>query len=158
MQSIGNSWTIHRVEGGQGDVNLDYYPMVIDKLPTIAGRQLTAEQLLDLIRKNINLFVDTDYASFAPFKPADARKWNGNDATGANILIDIKIVDTVVSATDLAMVVASRHTENEWVFSTVRGGSGWMAINDRDRPGAHPVSGNRAFGFEEARMARSCFM
>jgi hypothetical protein len=29
----------------------------------------------------------------------------------------------------------------------VRGGSGFTAINDPNRPGAHPVTGNRGFGF-----------
>ena len=90
VQAVGDSWTTHRVENGQGDLNLDYYPVVIDTLPKVAGQQLTAAELLEIVRKNINLFVDTDYCYFAPFKPADLRKWNSSDATGANILIDIK--------------------------------------------------------------------
>ncbi len=146
VQSIGKSWTIHRVEDGTGDVNLDYYPITIEKLPTVNGKQLSGAELLDLIRQNINDFVNTDYCSFAPFKKSDLEKWKSSNATGTNIQIDVKLTEGVI---DLAMVVTAKHTSSEWVFSTVRGGSGYFAINNRDRPGAHPVSGNRAFGFHQ---------
>jgi hypothetical protein len=46
VQSIGESWTIHRVEDGWWDVNLDYYPVIVDQLPTIGGKRMSEEELL----------------------------------------------------------------------------------------------------------------
>jgi hypothetical protein len=153
IHSKGESWTVHRVEDGEGDVNLDYYPIVVEKLPVINGKEVRAEVVLEYIRRNLNSLVDNSRSAFAPFKLDDQQKWNSNKPQGAVLQIDIEILlplgitDVPIGLTDLAMVVVSQRTSSEWVFSTVRGGSGWWAINDTDRPGAHPVSGNRAFGF-----------
>jgi hypothetical protein len=93
-------------------------------------------------------------SSFAPFKKPDEKKWGTDNAIGANMQIDIKLA---LGAIDYAMVVVSKQTSNEWVFSTVRGGSGYGAVNDRNKPGAHPVSGNRAFGFQRDASGRLIF-
>lgn len=155
VHSKGESWTVHRVEDGNGDVNLDYYPIIVEKLPVIDGKKIRAEVVLEYIRRNLNSMVDNSRSIFAPFKLDDQQKWNSNKPLGSVLQIDIEVLvplgftDIPLGVTDLAMVVVSKRTSSEWVFSTVRGGSGWWAINDTDTPGAHPVSGNRAFGFRE---------
>jgi hypothetical protein len=153
VHSTGDSWTVHRVEDGSNDVNLDYYPVVVEKLPVVNGKEIRAELVLEYVRRNLNKFVDHSLTAFAPFHAEDEKKWNSRQPLNSILQIDIELLlpiggaNVPLGATDLAMVVASRHTPQEWIFSTVRGGSGWWAINDRERPGAHPVSGNRAFGF-----------
>jgi hypothetical protein len=155
VHSKGESWTVHRVEDGSGDVNLDYYPISVEKLPMINGKEVRAEVVLEYIRRNLNSLVDNSRSAFAPFKLDDQQKWNSNKPQGSILQIDIELLlplgltDVPIGVTDLAMVVVSQRTSSEWVFSTVRGGSGWWAINDTDTPGAHPVSGNRAFGFRK---------
>lgn len=140
----GPTWTVHRIEGGSGMVNLDYYPIKVLELPTVGGHKLEPAELLAHIRLNLNDFVDTDISKFEPFKRQDEAAWKTEDPDGAILLIDIKLAPGV---SDLALVVTSMRDSNEWIFSTVRGGSGFKALNNRDNPGAHPVSGNRAFGF-----------
>jgi hypothetical protein len=146
VQRRGKTWTVHRIEDGTGRLNLDYYPIKVVTLPTIGGRRIDASGLLSHIRKNLNNFVDKGISEIEPYKSADETRWKSDAPEGALVLINIKLT---LSVTDLALVVTSMDSPNEWVFSTVRGGSGWKAINDRDNPGAHPVSGNRAFGFHQ---------
>lgn len=143
-QARGPTWTVHRIEDGSGMVNLDYYPIKVHELPTVDGRKLVPEELLARIRLNLNDFVDTDISQFEPFKRQDEEAWKAEDPDSAMLLIAIKLAPGV---SDRALVIASMNASNEWIFSTVRGGSGYKALNNRDNPGAHPVSGNRAFGF-----------
>lgn len=123
---------------------MDYYPVRVTKLPEINGRQATPAQLLEHVRLNINQFVDTTITEFEPFEQGDAAKWKSDDPHGAMLLLRIKLSRGLA---DLALVVTSMESSNEWRFSTVRGGSGYKALNNRSNPGAHPVSGNRAFGY-----------
>ncbi len=148
VHARGPTWTVHRIEDGSGTVNLDYYPIKVLELPTVGGRKLDPAELMARIRLNLNEFVDTDISKFEPFKGQDEATWKAKDPDGAILLIDIKLAPGV---SDLALVVTSMNALNEWIFSTVRGGSGFKALNNRDNPGAHPVSGNRAFGFARDR-------
>ena len=130
-----------------GRVNLDYYPVIVKKLPMLDGKQLTPVQLLEHVRLHMNSFVDTGISDFHPFQDQDKPVWESDDPDGALVLINIKLAPGVV---DYGLVVTSQDVSSEWRFSTVRGGSGFTAINDRNKPGAHPVTGNRAFGFHGA--------
>lgn len=144
VQARGDTQTVHRIEDASGRINLDYFPITISKLPIVSGQRLTAPELLKHIRLNLNSFVDTSVSTFEPFHNVDEQKWQSSSPSGALILINIKLTPVI---TDFALVVTSMESQNEWRFSTVRGGSGFTAVNDRDNPGAHPVSGNRAFGY-----------
>lgn len=144
VQARGKTWTVHRMSDASGRVNLDYYPIVIKKMPTIGDREVTATELLEHVRKNLNKFINTSFAEFEPYEDADKKKWDSDKPNSSLLLIQIKLIPKV---TDLALVVTSQDASNEWRFSTVRGGSGYKALNDRGNPGAHPVTGNRAFGF-----------
>jgi hypothetical protein len=148
VQNRGDSWTVHRVEDGSGWLNLDYYPVEVTVLPTVNGVQWQPARLLEYVRTNINDFVDLNITVFEPWMNRDAQLWNSGQAVGSVLMLEIILTNSLgVKVIDWAPVVTSQHETNEWRFSTVRGGSGWNAINDRNKPGAHPVSGNRAFGF-----------
>jgi hypothetical protein len=148
VQGRGDSWTVHRVEDGSGRVNLDYYPVEVTVLPTVAGVQWQPAQLLEHVRKHINDFVDRDITIFEPWINRDTQLWNSSQPLGSVLMLQIILTNAFgVKIIDWAPVVTSQYATNEWRFSTVRGGSGWTAINDRNQPGAHPVSGNRAFGY-----------
>ena len=155
VHSKGKSWAVHRVEDGVGDVNLDYYPIVVEKLPFVDGKEVRAEVVMEYLRRNMNSFFNDSRIAFAPLNLEDEKKWNSRGPLEAILQIDIELLlplgvaDVPLGVTDLAMVVVSQRTAEEWVFSTVRGASGSWAINDTDAPGAHPVSGNRAFGFRK---------
>ena len=144
VQARGKTWTVHRLGDGSGDVNLDYYPVRVKKLPKIDGVKVSAPELLTYFRTNINKFVDNDLTTFEPYKNQDQKLWDSSDPSGAMLFLNIKLMPGV---SDMALVVCSQDSSNEFIFSTVRGGSGYKAINNRNNPGAHPVSGNRGFGF-----------
>ena len=114
-------------------VNMDYFPVKVEQLPYINGARATPDQFLSYIRKNINNFVDTDYSEFIPYKwygINDAPLWNSNNPIGAVIAIDIK-------GPDNGSVIVSGSSSDKWTFTTI----------SEPKYGAHPVSGNRDFGY-----------
>jgi hypothetical protein len=141
----GSDWAVHRIEDASGRISLDSYTILIDKLPRIDGRDLSAEEFLVYLRKHFNAFADPSMAAFDPLTEADRRLWNSDDPTGAILLIDMKLAGT---SPDSGCVVVSAASRDEWIFSTVRAGApGVGALLRRDIAAAHPVSGNRAFGW-----------
>lgn len=111
-------------------VNMDYFPVTINRLPTVNGQQLTKEQFLHYVRVNINLFTSTDmFLPYNDYSIDDRAKWNSNDPKGAIIKIDIP-------GPDNASVITSYSASDRWTFTTIHEPSF----------GAHPVSGNRDFG------------
>ncbi|WP_044302414.1 hypothetical protein [Rhodopirellula sallentina] len=139
VQARGDSWTVHRIEDGIGPINLDFYPIRVEKMPKIDGKRSSAPQLLEYVRTNLNDFVETDIALFREFKGVDKTKWLSASPEGAILIVDIEMM---LGLKDRAPVVASLVTPGEWRFSTVRGGEA-----ESSDPSAHPVAGNRAFGF-----------
>jgi hypothetical protein len=117
-------------------INLDYFPVLIRKFPSVNGTQLNAEGLIREIRLGMTgespLFVDPYYSTFQPYEAVDTAKWESNDPTGTVVFIDIL-------GPDNAAVVISRATDQFWIFSTI-----WTP-----RSGQHPVTGHRLFGIQE---------
>lgn len=123
------SWSIHPIEDAHGDINLDYYSVIIDRLPP----DMTADQLLQFMRANLNNFVDNDMAVFSPYATVDAARWNANNPLGAVLSIELGLTP------DSASVVTSDVNNQSWTFSTL-----WTTQDY-----GHPVSGNRRFGYFE---------
>jgi len=123
------SWRIHPIENARDEINLDYYSVIIDQLPP----DMSADQLLDLMRTNFNSFVDTSIAVFSPYATADATQWNSNNPLGSVLSIELDLTP------DSASVVTSDVSNQSWTFSTL-----WTT-----RDHGHPVSGNRRFGYFE---------
>jgi hypothetical protein len=136
-----HSGTFHPIEDGLGELNLDMYLIKVVTLPTVAGRTLSAEELLTQIRLDLNSFVDRDYAEFYPYYPRynprvlrDKIAWESDNPVGAVLSIDMNwgIVNT-----EDGSVVCSLHSPRRWIFTTLR----------TPQDSSHPVSGNREFGF-----------
>jgi hypothetical protein len=132
----------HSIEDAKGPISLDFYPVQISKLPVIGGRPMTPEALLEHIRRNLDTFVNNrpDGCLFNMYEPLiDGPVWTppflSTGLVGAVISIDI--FDSGVNLDD-GSVVVSEIDVSHWVFSTI-----WTP-NDL----AHPVSGNREFGFQ----------
>lgn len=73
---------------------MDYFPVTVTQLPIIDGVRQTPEQFLEYIRKNINSFVDTNYAEFEPYQWCgmdEPALWNSSNPIGAVIGIDIGV-------------------------------------------------------------------
>ena len=137
---------IHAIESAVGPINLDYYPVRVEALPTNGSATMTAAELLETIRRNINMFVDgsPNGCNFDPYDPAiDTPAWLppflSTGLPGAVISIDMfqQVAGLAVNVDDGSVVAAEISTDH-WIFSTL-----WTP-ND----GGHPVSGNRRFGFE----------
>ncbi len=127
---------IERAAGGQ--VNLDYYPVEIDRLPP----GMTADDLQQYIRTHPAEFFDHDYAVFNPYGADDAKRW-ANDPLGTVFNIDMGSPGIGqgygLGNLDDGSVVASAASNRRWIFSTV-----WSWGD-----GNHPVSGNREFGYTD---------
>ncbi len=136
VRSYAPDWSVHRIEDARGDINLDFYPVRVNRLPIVSGRRLTAEQLLGTLRLNIDRFIDTRYASFRPYNAAANRRWRSSSPLGSVIHIDMRTAGGYVNPDD-GSVVCSRFAPDHWVFSTI-----WTPADF-----GHPVSGNRQFGF-----------
>lgn len=136
VKGKGIHWHIHRIEDANGDINLDFYPVTITRLPSISGRTVTAEELLSHIRLNINSFVDTNVSEFSPYDNDEARVWRSTTPLGSVIHIDMKSTHGLLNLDD-GSVVVSEFAADHWIFSTI-----WTVLDQ-----GHPVSGNRQFGF-----------
>lgn len=115
-------------------VNMDYFPVVVATLPTINGHQMTPDELLSMIRKNMNNFVDSTKTGFKPYNYYgidDRYLWQTNNPNGA--IMDLSIPFDHGSVITTYDPMAS----SKWIFTT---------IHDPQN-GDHPVSGNREFGY-----------
>lgn len=116
-------------------LNLDYFPIRITKLPVVDGEQLTADQFLELIRRNLhtNLMISTALGQFSPYAAEDDTLWFSENPYRSVLRIDLL-------GPDNAAVVCARAATDHWIFHTVA----------TPETGAHPVSGQRMFGYLSA--------
>jgi hypothetical protein len=138
-----SSGYFHAIEDGFAEINLDYYPVRVDKLPIVNGVEWTPEALLHHIRLNINDFLDQEIATFEPYEPKynptslrDKQCWESETPENAVVSIDMKSIRGYLNMDD-GSVVCSLFEPKRWIFSTLH----------TPEDGAHPVSGNRQFGF-----------
>lgn len=120
-------------------VNADFFPIRIDKMPTINSAQGTAtpESLLEYFRLNINSFINTNIAKFEPYKENgfDATgRWNeaGKNAIGAVINLNMPANNGDVVLSDYTSDIESASMTVSTIWSTLSG--------------SHPVQGNRRWG------------
>ena len=125
---------LHHIEDAIGPVNLDFYPVVIYRLPSINGQQLTAPEFLEYIRLHFDDLLDHDVAELRPLDEESRDRWNSSDPTGARMSFQIDIPGIPVE--EGASVIVSKVTPTSWIFSTMY----------TDKDGFHPVSGNREWG------------
>lgn len=138
LKSRSSSWYVHKIEDAYGDINLDLYPVAVSRLPTF----MSAEEVLEMVRTEINSFVDGGYAQFDPYDekypPAvfdDEEHWDSSSPESTVLSIQMRM-GTYLNPDD-GSVVCSKRESNFWIFSTI--------YTDKDY--GHPVSGNRQFGF-----------
>jgi len=131
---------LHFIEDAYGQVNLDYYPVYISRLPmipSVSGRLATATEFLAYIRINLNSFVDSGKAGFSPYDSTiDGSRWFSPAPEGAVIHIEMRLGSQWANP-DNGSVVCSAPSPTDWTFSTL-----WTSGDL-----AHPVSGNRQFGY-----------
>jgi hypothetical protein len=131
LENVPGNWNIQEISNASGTkVNLDYFSSVVNTLPTIDGQQLSADEFISYIRKNINTFVDN--TSFNPYRPSDGVLWQSDNPLSAVITITIM--------PDNGSVITSSFDNCCWVFTTIHAPLG--------SDGTHPVSGNRQFGYK----------
>ncbi len=136
---ITGGWHFQPIEdAASARVNLDYYEVSIETLPTIAGRRQTGAELFEIFRNDLDRFIDHTLANFGPYQDADKAKWKSG-ALGSHLVFDIflAMVPNQPRVARSAEVVLSEKAETRWRFSTGR--------SDFHTP--HPVSGTREFGF-----------
>ena len=148
---------IQAIEQAYGQINLDYYPVEITKLPTVNGKRTTAEEFLEYFRLNINTFI-APHAEFNPYDTASNTLWKSNKPLAAITSITLLQVPIMITPSqprpyappvnltlEKGSVVVSETTPNHWIFSTV-----WTT-----KDGWHPVSGNRKFGIKKKKGSNS---
>jgi hypothetical protein len=132
LESLDGNWDIQEIENASSNrVNLDYFPIEITNMPFMNGTQMSGDELLSHIRRNINDFVNTNFGEFNPINQNEVNLWQSNNPLTTVISIDIPFQD--------GSVVCSFYEQCCWIFTTL------------DAPffgdGIHPVSGNRQFGW-----------
>ena len=110
-------------------VNMDYFSVRVDKMPTVMGELQPPEYILYRMRMNLNSLVSPALATFTPLI-YDRNRWQSANPVGAVVSIDM-------GGPDNGSVVVSKSTPTSWIFSTIKD-----PLN-----GLHPVSGNREFGY-----------
>jgi hypothetical protein len=132
VQNSNGNWDIQEIQNAQGRrVNLDEFSVNVSTLPVVNGQQLTANDLLGHIRKNINNFAP----KFDPYSSYDANLWLGDNPLTSIMSIQMLSNPGLVDGD----VITSQFDECCWVFTTLRGSV--------FESGDHPVSGNRQFGY-----------
>jgi hypothetical protein len=137
---------VQAIEHARGNINLDYYPIVIHRFPwnTEAwgpeGRH-DAKSLLELFRRFLvgsrqKKLLDTEICEFSPFNDEEKERWFDGDALGSVLHIEMLAKDFAAFNIDDGSVVCSQASSTEFRVSTVRIGE----------DGYHPVSGNREWG------------
>ena len=135
-------YRIQDLDSAHGKLNLDYYSVHIDKLPTVDSKTFQdGKEFLKYVREHIDDFTG-DLANFEPYdEKQDGEKWRSDNPKGANIHIDL---GKGFRNLDDGAVVVSDVTDHSWTFTTIDtpldlSGADWE----------HPVSGNREFGINE---------
>jgi hypothetical protein len=126
------SWQRQSIQNASGiAVNLDYFRTSIHTMPYQNGVRMTGPQLVEYIRLHLNDFIDASQPQFTPHPniAGENTRWQ-NGELGSILSIAIP--------GDPGSVILSDHSANHWTFTT---------IHDPFN-GAHPVSGNRKFGYE----------
>jgi hypothetical protein len=157
----GKDWAVHHIEDAEGPLSIDYYSLHVQRLPyTSAGaakgekRQMTALELFKIMVQGItgrpppwaagNLLLDTTICVFNPINGTDWSDWD-QGKTGASLVISFKAWKFppfdrgCIVLSDVSMGAEAAH----YRVSTFRAGPPLNAL-------AHPVSGNREFGFLRA--------
>lgn len=113
-------------------VNMDYFSVTINQLPTYNGQQFTAGELLKYIRMNLNGLTNGE-KQFHPYNTYginDVDLWNSTNPKGAIIAIDLP-------GPENGTVITTYSSSDRWTFTTIY----------EPMYGEHPVSGNRDFGY-----------
>jgi hypothetical protein len=150
-------WFVQRIEDGLGPVNLDFYSVLVEEMPIFMGRRLSPEELLTIVRLNLNNFTSRDFTEWEPY---NYEPKNRKMELGAYVNIFLRPwLNIPHSIAEEGTVVLSELSANQWIFSTVYTRvfryreTASKDIDDIPNPpqswGAyfHPVSGNREFGF-----------
>jgi hypothetical protein len=139
-QFHGDGRALHRIEDAYGPVSLDYYPVRIDSLPNVGGRTMDPAELLEYVRRNFNLFVDSFPAgcTFDPYEPGiDTGLWTPLflETAFPGAVLTIKMIASPGIMIDRGSVVLADVGQDHWTFSTL-----WSPQDLN-----HPVSGNRTW-------------
>jgi hypothetical protein len=118
-------------------VNLDYYSTNIEQMPNMNGQEMSAQELFDHFRININNFAP----KFTPHSAFDMQLWNSRNPL--TTIMEISMAVEPFTGLDLADgdVICSQYEPCCWIFTTLYN-SATLGGN-----GFHPVSGNRKFGY-----------
>ncbi|WP_202406120.1 hypothetical protein [Hufsiella ginkgonis] len=141
LNSNSNDFTLfsdpyftHKIQNAAGyRINMDRFEINIPQLPQINGNNASAAQFLDYIRHNLNSFIDPSIAQFYPYNDPgdqvnDSQRWNSNNPLGSILHLDMA---------DDGSVITVESDASHWTVATIK----------TPVDGAHPVSGNRSWGF-----------
>lgn len=138
---LGSPFFVQNLNDAAGTiVNCDYFPVHISTLPTVNGVQLTAQQLMNYFRSNMNSFFDTSIANFAGYNDGilnDVGLWNSPNPLTA--LLHINMMD------DGTVIVSQYYSYTDSAGFLVKTLKSPLDLS-------HPVSGNRTWRIEPDRV------
>jgi Papain-like cysteine protease AvrRpt2 len=125
---VAREFRLQTVADAAGALNLDKYEINCSRLPT----GYSAAQVVELLRKTINNYLNTSNTEFLPY-----------DATDAALIASANPVPAVwkldIIGPDNAAVVIAQSTPNYFRVCTV----------ETPDTGSHPVSGTREWGYRD---------
>jgi N-acetyl-anhydromuramyl-L-alanine amidase AmpD len=122
----GRGFTVQTLDAAVGDLNLDFYKVLIRRFP----EGWDAPRLLQYFIRNINQFVDTDLTEFIPYDDSDVQRLASSNPVGTVFKLDFL-------GPDNAAIVISDVRPQFYAVTTIH--TPWS--------GDHPVSGHRQFGY-----------
>ncbi len=157
---------IQKINDGYGDVNLDWFQVLITKLPNQPGTNNPFDELglFEYVRKNFPVFLQPfprtgKPHSFEAYEATDNTSWLTSAPLGSVLLFtidpnplppwsDLAFPGGIATVPELGLVACSEYVSDTasgnfyWNFSTLRG---------PNPIGYHPVSGTRQFGLGRKR-------
>ncbi len=139
-------WHVQPIENARGEINLDYYPLQITRLPLRDGRRLSPAQFMTDVRVRFGDIIDPSMASFEAYDAAEHQRFISAHPLGAVMVFHIKggLTGGTVNS---GAVVLSEVTPQRWRFSTVH-----AAV-----VGGHPISGTREWSLIANGDGSYCF-
>ena len=156
-------WFVQRIEDGIGPINLDFYPVLVKKMPKVDGERLRSDQLLTYCRFHLNKLTNSRFTHWEPY---NFKMKNRRMELGAYIYIHMNTGplktsngEAIGPLREEGATILSHLDDDRCIFSTVyTRGFRFEQDDGKDRSQKpsiqsnaggyyHPRSGHREFGY-----------
>ena len=73
---------VQAFEDALGPLNLDFFSVLVTRMPMVEGSRYTPAELFQRMRLSINEFIATAVSEFTPYEGSDDARWRSNTPIG----------------------------------------------------------------------------